>query len=204
MLSAHRAMIIRKTNVPKTIKTINRISTGLAKAWTLAEPSVNHATTPRMLNKPTAIQNFRSTARFGSSNIPKTSTYWCTGKDSNLRSPKGRQIYSLLPLTTRPPVPIFQPLPRIKSGPVLAHPKEFRSNPVVRNDASRDLPRRTESTQPGLITRRRTAQKSAFSGRLRAAIEWSWRRDLNPRPSDYKSDALPTELRQPNSLKSVT
>jgi hypothetical protein len=27
-------------------------------------------------------------------------------------------------------------------------------------------------------------------------IYWSWRRDLNPRPSDYKSDALPTELRQ--------
>ena len=27
-------------------------------------------------------------------------------------------------------------------------------------------------------------------------ILWSWRRDLNPRPSDYKSDALPTELRQ--------
>src|SRR5271166_32633 len=25
---------------------------------------------------------------------------------------------------------------------------------------------------------------------------WSWRRDLNPRPSDYKSDALPAELRQ--------
>ena len=29
---------------------------------------------------------------------------------------------------------------------------------------------------------------------------WSWRRDLNPRPSDYKSDALPTELRQPGKL----
>src|ERR1700757_1298436 len=27
-------------------------------------------------------------------------------------------------------------------------------------------------------------------------IEWSRRRDLNPRPSDYKSDALPTELRR--------
>src|SRR6516225_4772624 len=26
---------------------------------------------------------------------------------------------------------------------------------------------------------------------------WSWRRDLNPRPADYKSAALPTELRQP-------
>jgi hypothetical protein len=29
---------------------------------------------------------------------------------------------------------------------------------------------------------------------------WSWRRDLNPRPSDYKSDALPTELRQQKHL----
>ena len=28
-------------------------------------------------------------------------------------------------------------------------------------------------------------------------LKWSWRRDLNPRPSDYKSDALPAELRQP-------
>ncbi len=31
----------------------------------------------------------------------------------------------------------------------------------------------------------------------KSLILWSWRRDLNPRPSDYKSDALPTELRQP-------
>ena len=30
----------------------------------------------------------------------------------------------------------------------------------------------------------------------RKGLLWSWRRDLNPRPSDYKSDALPTELRQ--------
>ncbi len=27
-------------------------------------------------------------------------------------------------------------------------------------------------------------------------IKWSWQRDLNPRPADYKSAALPTELRQ--------
>ncbi len=33
---------------------------------------------------------------------------------------------------------------------------------------------------------------------LRPSKQWSWRRDLNPRPSDYKSDALPAELRQPN------
>jgi hypothetical protein len=31
---------------------------------------------------------------------------------------------------------------------------------------------------------------------------WSWRRDLNPRPSDYKSDALPAELRQPTKAAS--
>src|SRR5262252_1738954 len=29
---------------------------------------------------------------------------WCTGEDSNLRSSEERQIYSLLPLTTRSPV----------------------------------------------------------------------------------------------------
>jgi hypothetical protein len=33
---------------------------------------------------------------------------------------------------------------------------------------------------------------------LRSPTNWSWRRDLNPRPSDYKSDALPAELRQQN------
>src|SRR5213075_109197 len=32
----------------------------------------------------------------------------------------------------------------------------------------------------------------------RSPTNWSWRRDLNPRPSDYKSDALPAELRQQN------
>src|SRR5436190_19466010 len=31
---------------------------------------------------------------------------------------------------------------------------------------------------------------------LKVWTEWSRRRDLNPRPSDYKSDALPTELRR--------
>src|SRR5437867_4198241 len=29
-----------------------------------------------------------------------------------------------------------------------------------------------------------------------ARAGWSWRRDLNPRPADYKSAALPAELRQ--------
>src|SRR6187399_1079078 len=37
-----------------------------------------------------------------------------------------------------------------------------------------------------------------LSLRTDAPVEWSWRRDLNPRPADYKSAALPTELRQPD------
>ena len=38
-----------------------------------------------------------------------------------------------------------------------------------------------------------------FAASLCRARSWSWRRESNPRPSDYKSDALPTELRQQNS-----
>src|SRR3954465_3301871 len=44
-------------------------------------------------------------SKTGSSSSRKTlKQIWCTGEDSNLRSSKERQIYSLLPLTTRPPV----------------------------------------------------------------------------------------------------
>ena len=32
---------------------------------------------------------------------------------------------------------------------------------------------------------------------LPSLIRWSWRWDLNPQPADYKSAALPIELRQP-------
>jgi hypothetical protein len=66
---------------------------------------------------------------------------WCTGEDSNLRSSKERQIYSLLPLTTRPPV---HSLPGLRnttarphylparatwppSNPIARHPPAFRS-----------------------------------------------------------------------------
>gem|GEM_PF-597349 len=34
---------------------------------------------------------------------------------------------------------------------------------------------------------------------LRASSAWSWRWDSNPQPADYKSAALPIELRQPSS-----
>ena len=41
------------------------------------------------------------------------------------------------------------------------------------------------------------ARKSSATLPKMPILNLSWRRELNPRPSDYKSDALPTELRQP-------
>ncbi len=58
-------------------------------------------------------------------------------------------------------------------------------------------------TQKGLVSR--DTSPFVFPVRIRSALAplqnswWSWRRELNPRPSDYKSDALPAELRQRRS-----
>ena len=41
-----------------------------------------------------------------------------------------------------------------------------------------------------------SAAGSRFAHARKPPQLWSWRRDLNPRPPDYKSGALPTELRQ--------
>src|SRR3954453_17283453 len=47
---------------------------------------------------------------------------WCTGEDSNLRSSKERQVYSLLPLTARPPVHFHN-----IAWPTMADPASLRS-----------------------------------------------------------------------------
>ena len=47
------------------------------------------------------------------------------------------------------------------------------------------------------------ALKLVAARTLGTVSKWSWRRDLNPRPSDYKSDALPAELRQPDHPKNI-
>ena len=68
-----------------------------------------------------------------------------------------RQIYSLIPLATREPLPKRAYI--LFSGPVLVNRLKYLQSPKRRN--------------------------------------WSWREESNPRPADYKSAALPTELRQP-------
>src|SRR6185437_15810174 len=50
-------------------------------------------------------------------------SFWWTGEDSNLRSPKGRQIYSLLVLTAHPPVPPHSgPPPMVELAEVIQPP----------------------------------------------------------------------------------
>jgi hypothetical protein len=49
----------------------------------------------------------------------------------------------------------------------------------------------SEDTSPDAYCR----EESANAQKSDPSI-FSWRRELNPRPSDYKSDALPAELRQ--------
>ena len=133
---------------------------------------------------------------------------WCTGEDSNLRSSKERQIYSLLPLTARPPVPNHSsdeiPPASTQFSPHLnpssahaasAHPAPSGNLRHFGACTSVGSPRRTG---PALKTSRAGPKLACrFQLRFSASFKWSWRRDLNPRPSDYKSDALPAELRQP-------
>src|SRR3990167_2299841 len=44
------------------------------------------------------------------------------------------------------------------------------------------------------------AQLSRTQSQSAAGRAWSWRRDSNPRPSDYKSDALPLSYASPARL----
>ncbi len=100
---------------------------------------------------------------------------------------KERQIYSLLVLATHPPVP------RKLFGTRTTSPKLVlqRLAGVPRKNTKRT---RVKRHQP---------VRFCFQDSLRLTpllnLWWSWRRELNPRPSDYKSDALPAELRQRRS-----
>ena len=121
---------------------------------------------------------------------------------------KERQIYSLLVLATHPPVPVlaFQvsELQNLKSGGTQTRvPKSFYCNAPQRICAN-ETQKKIESreTQKGLVSKDTSPFNFNYrncSASLPADFWWSWRRELNPRPSDYKSDALPAELRQRRS-----
>ena len=135
---------------------------------------------------------------------------------------KERQIYSLLVLTTHPPVPrkslgTQMPCPEnSRTGHDLHVPQDqlgFPRKPQL-SRATRRTPTRPQKNQSDCIpwgtrkhahgSRQKTPARPVFvrgfaPPRSRTNCWQSWRRDLNPRPSDYKSDALPAELRQHRS-----
>jgi hypothetical protein len=104
---------------------------------------------------------------------------WWTGEDSNLRSPQGAADLQSAGFSHSPTRPHGKP-PR---------------------DRARSLCPRRDTHSSVLFTQETVC---LFLSEFRRPTplrsqKISWRRDLNPRPSDYKSDALPTELRQRSS-----
>ena len=94
--------------------------------------------------------------------------------DSNQRS-ETRQIYSLLPLATREP-----------------HHCDKRYYTASNSRCQHFLSTFFASLKI------KTPQV------LRRNNQWSWREESNPQPADYKSAALPIELRQRDYLSSIT
>ena len=87
----------------------------------------------------------------------------------------------------------------ILQKPHSAHTNLPERPPALGACTSVGLPQRTDSAFP--LSHRTPNLPAAQCPNL--ASKWSWRRDLNPRPSDYKSDALPAELRQPDHYETL-
>ncbi len=207
------ATCVRNAKAASTKTGTMRISIGLPNTTVVPGPIVNQASTARNPYSAKAAQYFLSRlakplAGFSGPPIQKTSNQqWCTGEDSNLRNSNEWQIYSLLPLTARPPVPNPYPCGKTcRRGPIsnlrlpaknrlpriLPHPENVR---LVGACTSVGSPRRTDPALQNCCA----GKNCCRSGPGSYFLKWSWRRDLNPRPSDYKSDALPAELRQPKN-----
>src|SRR5215469_12688463 len=126
---------------------------------------------------------------------------WCTGEDSNLRSSEERQIYSLLPLTTRSPVHSPSPCAFALAGSEAGNngtPSPYGCKSVIKETrehtfarTSYDVARKVfvdfafppEKYFARCLPNSETRQPTRFREKTRSLI-WSWRRDLNPRPSD--------------------
>ncbi len=211
---------------PTAIASGSRSLPGARCATPTAEPVSSsrcyrvQTTPPTQARQTTRVQRKISSAGPSLARAHIKNKFWCTGEDSNLRSSGERQIYSLLPLTTRPPV---HSRPRAITGSasnlcgshcaaIAFRGRLFAGNTGVNQESAQTCFRlcwRKEKSSKWNASGRKflsaqcLLQKSAtrqqsHRGETRC-LYWSWRRDLNPRPSDYKSDALPAELRQHKS-----
>jgi hypothetical protein len=114
----------------------------------------------------------------------RAASTWWTGEDSNLRSPQGAADLQSAGFSHSPTRPRkFVPHAKCKSSKHLSENAAGTGKNTKRTRVKRHQP---------------VDFVSEDSLRLipPQADRWSWRRELNPRPSDYKSDALPAELRQ--------
>ena len=138
---------------------------------------------------------------------------WCTGEDSNLRTSLGGADLQSAGFNHSPTCAETRSLFQgsRKTRPSLAGLRHAQKccRGSYRKQENR---RRTKTTSRANTTLGNASLWSAVGKNRYAAAPrtistkqrpvkplsqcWSWRRDLNPRPSDYKSDALPTELRQ--------
>ena len=112
---------------------------------------------------------------------------WWTGKDSNLRSPQGAADLQSAGFSHSPTRPA----------------KTFDTRTTNLSLVLQQLAGVSRKNTKRTRVKRHQPVHFYFQDSLRLAplqnSRWSWRRELNPRPSDYKSDALPAELRQRRS-----
>jgi hypothetical protein len=121
----------------------------------------------------------------------RTASDWWTGKDSNLRSPQGAADLQSAGFSHSPTRPA-----KTKRTLTASPQKTFQANPRAANFHESENTKRTrvKRHQPVYFPCKDLLRLTPLANSW-----WSWRRELNPRPSDYKSDALPAELRQPRS-----
>ena len=116
-----------------------------------------------------------------------------------------RQIYSLIPLTARESrLNFFTKAPLIASMPLFIYQHESGRRFHIPRFAVALSPHRKMQIQSGRVFSSATQPMSTIA--IKSAIwpeKWSWREESNPRPADYKSAALPTELRQHLSRRSA-
>src|SRR5208282_4917181 len=140
--------------------------------------------------------------------------FWCTGKDSNLRtslggadlqsagfnhSPTCAELPDDAVVALYPAGGLSQHTHKLPPSPTRISQTKFSQTRETKNRAY-GLPREDHCTPDNVpngvrwknLLRRHLPSPVA----CRNFVSWSWRRDSNPRPSVYKTDALPTELRQ--------
>ena|SRR5580692_11671127 len=146
---------------------------------------------------------------------------WCTGKDSNLRTSQGGTDLQSVGFNHSPTcanLRVFpatnrnsrnQPRPlryarRMMRRQAMTQ-KKNRVRAKILSHANTTLGKIPYGVLLGKICYAAAPRKMPCIPESKCSIKcWSWRRDLNPRPSDYKSDALPTELRQQSETKALT